>query len=134
MPSYATQQEFEAYVEGWTTSDPAALARLLERASRDVDSVLTAFSVESNGLRFGEIRTTNPKGLATWQADALSRATCAQAEYRNLQGEEFFVAYQHESVSGPEFSTKGRAPYIAPKVARELVATGLVLRGARAKP
>lgn len=124
MPTYATRAAFEAYVEGWTTDDPAALDRLLERAERDVDYAAGGWPIDpATGLKF------DPATLPTWQADALSRATCAQAEYRHSMSEEFMVKAQHSRVSGPDFTVDGELPYVGPKVLRELASGGLLRSG-----
>jgi hypothetical protein len=34
MPAYATRDDFEAYVEGWETTNPAALDRLLATSTK----------------------------------------------------------------------------------------------------
>jgi hypothetical protein len=39
-PLYAVAADYESFVEGWTTTNSAALDRLLERAERDVDSIV----------------------------------------------------------------------------------------------
>lgn len=126
MATYATQADFEAYVEGWTTSDPAALERLLERAERDVDSAVGRWDRQDNGLKFGTPATDNEQGLTDLQKDALARATCAQAEYRLAMGEAFFVEAQPENVSGPDYSQTGALPRIGPKVYDELEGTDLM--------
>jgi hypothetical protein len=122
MATYATQADLEAYVEGWVTDDVDATERLLERAERDVDSILV--SPVPGGRQTGGLRL-DPASLPDWQKTALQRATCAQAEYRFTMGEEFFIRAQHDRVQGPEFRTDGRLPYIGPKVERELAGTGL---------
>lgn len=136
MSAYATDTDFEEYVEGWTTDDSDALDRLLERASRDVDIYIGPRTVDNDsGLKFGDVAgDENPSDLLDWQLAALRRATCAQAEYRFQMGEEFMVAGQFENVSGPDFSRTGKLPYFAPKARRELVGTGLVVTGVRAAP
>ena len=130
--AYITQAEFEAYAD-WDTGTEADLLKVLQRAERDIDSMVGAWPVQDNGLKFGSPRTLNEADLSTAQKQALMRATAAQAEYRLKMGEEFFVMAQREEVRGPDFTTKGRLPYIAPKVTRELVPSGLLLRGARAR-
>lgn len=86
---------------------------------------------------------TNPLVNLTWRridpsripfADriALMKATCAQAEYRNEMGPKFFRRPQYASVGGPDFTTKGKLPYYAPMVKRELAKTSLQVTGARA--
>jgi hypothetical protein len=74
----------------------------------------------------------DPNQLAPSDQMALNRAVCAQAEYRDLMGPEFFVAPQFKMVSGPEFNVTGRRPRIGPRVFDELASTDLVQRGARA--
>lgn len=124
--AYATVEDFEAYVEGWETGDPEVLKRLLHRASLDVDRYVgPAWSVEDNGLRFGDPAGANPKKLSSAQVEALTRATCAAAEYRLAMGEEWFVTDQHESVGGPDFSTVGRLSRTGPKMREELRYSGL---------
>jgi hypothetical protein len=63
---------------------------------------------------------------------ALSRATCAQIEYRNAMGERFFIRPQYDTVRGPDFTTVGRLPMIAPKARRELSQNGLIHTAGRA--
>ena len=71
-------------------------------------------------------------GLDETQVLALANATCAQVEYRNAMGENFFNRPQYDSVRGPDFTTTGRLPMIAPKVKRELSESGLVRASGRA--
>lgn len=246
MPTYAQQADFENYVEGWTTTNVAALNRLLQRAENDVDklfanasltdslqgismtgvtggsfilailwlgdtyftapiqwnaggvAVLAAMNaaIDSLGnlippgswqipltpssapnwaqgpfpnvpvvarasgrlggqvlslmvptssltgpapvitvtsLRGGGLRI-DPWGITPAQSLALKNATCAQAEFRNAMGEDFFVRAQWKQVDGPEFRTQGKLPMIGPKVYRELQGSDLLQRGARARP
>lgn len=119
-PTYATQTDFEAYVEGWDTDNPEALARLLERAERDIDALAVTMTPLDSGLKF------DPEDMTAADAAVLMRATCAQAEYRFLMGEEHFAKAQFDRVGGPDFTTEGRLPYIGPKVFRELAGTGVI--------
>lgn len=119
MTAYATRAEFEGYVEGWTTDDPSALDRLLERASRDVDSVLGDYEIYTEGDWLG-FKIDPEADLDAAQQQALSRATCAQAWYRFEMGEQHFVRPVLDSISGPEFQTTGMSPLIAPLAMREL--------------
>ncbi len=122
LPAYASQADLEAYIEGWTTTDAAALERLLKRAERDVDTLLGAYARQSaTGLKL------DPAALTTLQANALSRATCAQAEYRIEMGEEFFVQAQYTYVAGPDFQRRGELPRIGPKVLPELAGHGFTM-------
>lgn len=107
---------------------------------------LAPFTVTSNleGATDGDspqIAVTQFRGggtrLDVWmlqpsQVTALRRATCAQAEYRDQMGEDFFIKAQWQSVSGPEFTTQGKLPFLGPKVFRELNGSGLIEYGARA--
>lgn len=116
--TYATVADFEAYVEGWVTDNAAALERVLLRAERDVDLILGAWDRDPlTGLKWSPATE-----LTAVEAAALRDATCAQAEYRIEQGENFFVRSRPETVSGPDFTIKvpGGEPYIGPKVWVEL--------------
>lgn len=128
MATYATQEEFEAYVEGWTTTDAPALERLLVRAERDIDAILgDPASVQANGLKFGDPKGANELALTTHQVAQLSRATCAQGYYRFLkESEDFFFEGQLDFVSGPDFSTRGTLPRISPQTLVELRLGGLL--------
>lgn len=121
MPTYATQEDLTDYMEGAVIDDPAATDRLLERAERDVDQLLGLYTTRdaTSGLKL------TVSDLEDYQAAALSRAVCAQAEYRYTMGEEFFVKGQHRSVTGPDFSVNGTLPYIGPKVWVELEGANL---------
>lgn len=123
MSTYATLAELKAYTDLDTGVSDPTLQTALDRAERDVDSIVTplvAGSREATGLKL------DPASLLDWQAAALSRATCAQAEYRLAMGEDFFIRAQHSTVRGPDFSLSGQLPYIGPKVFRELTETGFV--------
>lgn len=140
MPAYATQAEFEAYVEGWVTDNPDALARLLERASRDLDGlVFPAHARLASGTFAGFV--FDPARLTALDAAALSRATCAQAEYRFDVGEsEWAQARGGGRVKGPDFEVEvakgadGGALRLAPKAGVELRAIRHLFAGtARAR-
>jgi hypothetical protein len=127
MSSYATAKQFEAYVEGWVTTDEDALARLLERATRDVDVLLGARATLRSGDYAGH--KIDPTRLATWEQEALARATCAQAEYRYELGEAALVGAGSEGakrVKGPDFEVEypagpgGGRQRFGGKVANEL--------------
>lgn len=123
--AYATQADFEAYVEGWVTDDPDALDRLLIRATDDVDSILGDYVLYDSGPYMGR-KLNPPDDLTFTENRALTRATCAQAEYRNTMGEEHFVRPRLHSSSGPEFTIDESVPWIGPKAMRELAGTGLI--------
>lgn len=119
MATYATVQDFEQYVEGWTTTNPDALERLLERAQRDIDALLGPRPADPDtGLKL------TPARLAAWERTALARATCAQAEYRWRVGETGWSQPQAGGrVQGPDFSydvPSSGTSRVAPKLAAEL--------------
>lgn len=92
------------------------------------NSVITLATIVEGGLR------ANPYFLPASDMNALRDATCAQAEFMNTMGDDFFIKHQFTQVRGPEFSWTGRQSTTAPKVMRELGGTDLVQRGARARP
>ena len=137
MAAYATVAQFEDYVEGWVTDDEAALERYLERATLEVDLLLGPWPRDSEtGLK------VIPAELYGWQADALARATCAQAEYLIEVGPAGRVRPQASRIAGPDFTVEydlaagGPAPRLGPKVAGELEPLRALLRPApvRARP
>lgn len=139
MATYANIANFEAYVEGWTTTDPAALERILERAERDVDRVLGPLRRrDDTGLKLDPLELTEP------HRDALARAVSAQAYHRIKRlGEGTGGATPAKKrVKGPDFETEyadgppvvgnGR---LAPEVADELEPLDFLRpSGARARP
>lgn len=122
--TYATVQDLEGYVEGWSTDDEDAAERLIARAEDDVDWLLGVRPIlDATG------RKLDPASLWDWQAAALRRATCAQAEYRWALGEDFFRRSRPTHVKGPDFETFDKQPVIAPKAIRELQGAGLIVLG-----
>ena len=141
MPAYATQAEFEAYVEGFVTTDPAALARLLERASHQIDRLFAPRPIIGTGTWAGFV--FDPTKLAEGYRAALADATCAQAEYRRSFGTEADYASfgMGGRVKGPDFeydapaSGFGGAARIGPKVFEELERLRpMMVTTARARP
>lgn len=123
MPTYTSQADFEAYVAGWETTDAGALAILLERAERDVDSYLGPLQPRlEDGLKL------DPSQLRDWEAEALSRAVCAQAEYLFVRGPLAMVAGRiTKTEEGPDFKAEyedtgaaATGSLIGPRVAVEL--------------
>ena len=121
MGTYATQDDVEDYIEGWTTEDPDALERLIERAESDLDAHVFVLAARRAGA---------PKMIPAEHdledQDALRDACCAQVEYRHEMGEEHFVRAQRDSVTRTGYSAEGRLPIIGPKVWRELRGSSLV--------
>lgn len=77
----------------------------------------------------------NPSKLLRFnQLQGLKNAVCAQANYMFDMGSRFFVEAQYSSVAGPDFTTKGVLPKIAPQARREMALTGLIQAAARSVP
>lgn len=128
--AYATITDFKAYTLDTIPTPPAdaVIQRLLDNAARDVDWAAGAWPLvdTTTGAKF------DPISLPAYQSLALNRATCAQAEYRSLQGEAFMAKAQHQAIGiatgdGTQFQ-RGTLPYIGPKVWRELETGGLLRR------
>ena len=134
MATYALAAEYEAFVEDgtvdWTTTSAPNLEKLLAAAERDVDRYLRPYwsPVEGTTLLFGSPKTTNEQGLTAAQVAALSRITCARAEYRALKGAAFFAEDERESVEGPDFSFSGKLDRVGPRVREHLRRSGLTAR------
>lgn len=121
--TYTTYDAFVAYADWDTTSDNQAdVEKELERAERDVDNIIFGTKgAGPNGLKWPVV------SLAGWAADALSRAVCAQAEYRLTMGRDFMVRGQFSEMTTPDSTVKGKLPRIGPKVRDELTGSGLLV-------
>lgn len=118
--TYASAAALTSYTDAQLPDGEDAVRELLERAERDVDRLLGRYEVLATG------RKLDPATLTAAQREALSRATCAAAEYRLLMGPQFFVAGQFERSAGPDFSSVGALPREAPKALEELAGFGLL--------
>jgi len=118
---YATASDLRSYTGLSSTDMPDATASaLLAKSERDIDSICVVDRpVLTDGRRF------DPSALSDAEALALRRATCAQAEYRHVMGNDFFIRWQYRKVTGPDYTTEGTLSQIGPAVGRELAATGL---------
>ncbi|MEV0617569.1 hypothetical protein AB0I81_29905 [Nonomuraea sp. NPDC050404] len=87
MPTYATAQDYTDYTG---TPGPDDIARRLARASERVDELLS-----------NAIYETTVEGVAVDPklADAITRATCAQAAWTLAVGDEFGTASAFKDVS-----------------------------------
>lgn len=123
MPTYADAAAVKAYtsIDALDALADAEIDKLLIEAERDIDSAVGARARdETTGLKFV------PSTLTTHEEDVLSRATCAQVEYRFIMGPEFFIRAQHDRTKGPEFEVDGKLPIVGPKTWRELEGSGLL--------
>lgn len=132
-PVYATAQDVLDYVQvsdldqSDIPEDEDTLEGLIIRAERDVDDAAGSWPVDPDtGRKFDP---ADPL-LTVAQVDALREATCAQTEYRLLQGETWMAKSQHQAVrietdQSAEFRA-GQLPYIGRKTLQALSAAGLV--------
>lgn len=125
MSAYATRAQFEAYVEGWVTDNNAALDRLLERATRDVDNVLGPLPTHRAGAYAGLKVDPAADGWDAVELEALARATCAQALHRFRNPGGIFDGERRVGrISGPDFAEDyadaGSTGRYSPDVALEL--------------
>lgn len=119
MSTYASQADFEAYVDGWVTDNPTLLQRELDRAESDVNWFLHWRQTPFTSLEFLALPPE-------WQA-GLKHAVCAQTEYRLTMGPEFFVE-QPTPVAGPDYTTVKAPPTFGPKAREELLRNGIISR------
>jgi hypothetical protein len=125
--SYASPSDFRSLTGHLDLDLPedgsdAAVARLLSRASRDVEAFL-AWP--------GRVDPNNPvgplpdriTGLPSYEQEALRRAVCAQAAYRCCRDETELLEGQPSviSASGVQFATTA-APMVGPQTFFELAA------------
>jgi hypothetical protein len=132
MASYIDQAFFEGWAAPWTTTNPAELDRILERATRDIEAFCGPWERRDDGTLFGDL-ATNPAALRPAQIIALQNAVAAQAMYRIQNGEDWALGGGdlYQSTSGPDFTAAGRRPRVNPQAKQELAGSGLVIRGAR---
>jgi len=131
-----------AYMPDWAYGPLPSVPVVVEATAYMGNQVLPPFTITNNltGDDTAQVLVTQFRGggtrLDVWmlqpsQRYQLTRATCAQAEYRDRMGEDFFIKAQYQQVTGPEFTTQGKLPIIGPKVRRELNGSGLIQYGAR---
>lgn len=126
MP-YLTRAEAEEILDAELVGDEDSVARLLKRATRDIDNAVGRWALEADGTKFGDLTADlNPKGLSTTQSVRLKWAVANQAEFRQSMGEDFFIEDQRETVEGPDFTESGRLPRVGPKAREELIQSGLL--------
>lgn len=118
MPTYADKDACEAYTEGLIVTDADQFDRVIERAERNVDTLLTVPGRPD--VAGPKLADADLAAMGARDRERLERATCAQTEYRVEMGEEFFARHQHARTSGPDFSVDGQLPWIGPKVLGEL--------------
>ena len=127
MSAYATSAQVRALAAdlgvGKVPSDDGALARLIERASGDVELVLGR-------------RGLDPALLTVTQAAALASATCWQACLIATQGgiRELGSDDLVQSVPLVSFASPSRAPRISPRAVETLARTGLIMRSGTLSP
>lgn len=130
--SYIDSAYFTDWAAPFTITDPAELARVLERASRDIDRYCGPWEQQADGSLFGDL-SVNPRGLGPAQINSLRRATAAQAYYRLRNGEDWALGGGdlYDSTTGPDFTATGRRPRVSPLARDELTGSGLLVRSGR---
>lgn len=118
VPTYADKAACEEYTEGLVVTDDAQFDRVIERAERNVDTLLT--TPGDPDVAGPKLAAADLAAMSARDRERLERATCAQVEYRVEMGEEFFARHQYKGTSGPDFSVQGQLPLIGPKVEEEL--------------
>lgn len=120
MP-YATTQDLDAIADELGLQGGSLDAgKLLARAEHDVDSVIGPRAINATtDLKY------DPATLPAAQANALKRAICLQAIYREQEGEEAMLG-------GDDFAPENlqvlrRASRISPAAIAELGGTGLIV-------
>lgn len=119
MPTYTDSVAFVQYVPGFVIEDMTALNFLLEKAEEDIDAAVGRGN-QAVGDRKFDVTLLNDD-----QTEYLSRAVCAQAEYRLHMGDTFFIEGRPKEVRGRDGSIRGPLPYIGPKAQKELTRGGL---------
>ena len=133
--AYATDEELTAYNPSLGGTEAEREAALNEGA-RDIDRYL-------HHLPFSSTAPVPLKLDVTYLSDALveglRRANLAQAEWRLVQGPNFFIQPSGTVTQGPDFTITtgeggGGAGDLSPKAKAELRAYGLMMITARARP
>jgi hypothetical protein len=122
---YATYEEVRSYLG--VTEDAVSdedLARPLRQAQEDIDAACGAWGVYDSGLMFYD--TADNEILSDLQRAHLSKATCAQVEYRLTVGDDFLVREQHDATSGPGYGTTGTLKKVTGRAYSFLQMAGLL--------
>jgi hypothetical protein len=121
VATYTTEEELRAYVaDNDEVTLPSDAEPVLQRAERDVDRALGPYAVDPDtGLKL------EPSTLTDAQQAALSRATCAAAEWR-LQLGEATLTGDDDDFLPPGFTQVRTAGRQAPKLLEELAGSGLI--------
>jgi hypothetical protein len=109
----------------------AAAAKLRRNAETLIDQALGPYTVLESGDQQG--RKIAEADVAAWRWEAIREATLALAERLHAKPE--LAGPRYSNVSGPDFSVSGPiGPTYGSTVAALLNRSGLVIRGARARP
>ncbi len=129
MSAYAAASQFRTYVadtEAAANLDDAAIERLLVRAGRDVENYLGWPAPPLDVPRIDVL------ALTAYEAAALARAVCAQAEFRATEGEDERIG-DTDYLPG-ELRVTRTAPRIGIKAEEELANVGLMRRSLTVAP
>lgn len=125
MATYASIQDLVLYSEAVMAPESGSaeelrLLRIIERAESQIDGIIMWRGPRDEANH----RRVRVADLEPWDRECLKAATCAQAEYRVLMGEEFFASGQYARTIGPDFEVHGVMPVIGPRVWQELDGAG----------
>lgn len=135
--TYVTAQEVKDLIPGLTVSDPTSFDALVDRAARDVDSLLGPIPVDHDtGAKL------DPDALHSHELSALKRAVAAQVEHLLAVEAAREAGPRQKSVAGPDFKIEyaddgsaGTDSRYGPRTASELEPLAWrVSRTARARP
>lgn len=134
--SYATRDDLAAYAPQVIGTDDV-LDEILLQASTDIDRFLGVLP---------RSRTATPpfkfdlSALDAFTAEGLTRATCAQAEFRHHMGPDYFLDLPGTVTQGPDFTittgggSGGGSGMLGSKTVDELLSYGLLRTSARSRP
>lgn len=119
IDQYAAADNLRAYISQTLSEQNTELEAILRRAEREIDLYLPDPGSDATRLKIVLSE------LSVYTAGCLTRATCAQAEYRLHMGEPFFIQ-KDVPVSGPGIDSDRAQPRLSPKAVEELVDGGFL--------
>ena len=106
--TYAVLSDFRAWM-GDPTIAESLVTRPLKMAHKDIDTACGPGPVFADtGLRFATDEVLTTPVLTVARARILQEATCAQAEYRMVMGEDFMIKDQYANEQGPDYGSSGQ--------------------------
>jgi hypothetical protein len=130
MATYATADDYNDIFDPSAGIDEEVLEPFLLKAERDIDSACGRRGSYITDRRF------DPTVFTEQRAEILAMATCAQAQYRMMRGDEFFASTRPVRQSSREGSQDGQEAYIGPTCSQFLAQGGFysLVRGSGRNP